>query len=304
MRYPKARIIFLEMLKLAYYKNSKENKYIKQWLEDKAFPMPPSDQHFGHPLKDGLLENLTSFVVQQSSPSDWGYSPPMFPARFYQQLSLLDVSIVRPSSPSNLHEAITKYGRLFHVDLHHYCAKGHVFLAQTLLSHFHHTNLRIRHDGTLGEWDDEDQCELWIKTGVTKNLKYDTKNLIMNEYAPGKFALEVRGTTAWLKVVNTNDHDKHLSLDTMVAMPECRYPAVEFSVSKDVTPIIVDCPKKSPYAWQVHVVRRISLGVFPPGESTITIRVLSGAPWPYFRIVGIGFGQFHNVGSSAHLSFY
>ena len=120
----------------------------------------------------------------------------------------------------------------------------------------------------------------------------------MNKFTISKYALEVRGPQSWLNITNNDSVNKQLVLDVMVAMPDCKYPAVEFSiVGSSEKPAVADCPKTSPYNLQVNIQRRINIGIIGHGESKILIRVLEdNKEWP-FRITGMGLSSFQKVKS-------
>jgi hypothetical protein len=282
-RYPHAYIILVEMWKMVFYRNIRDGKPVLQWLQDKGFGK------LSGPGKIG--PSFSEFIYKNSSPEDWQYGDPGFDPDIYTQLEDLGVGVVRSRVPQNLHEALF-HTNVFLADLHHYTVIGHYHVASLILRHLDQVGIRTEHDSVLGPWDDRDQCENWFRNGFT-NLTYDTANIEMNEFAPAKHALEIRASEAWIKVFNPDDHDKRLSLDIMLAQPDCKYPLVEISLlGSKAAPVTTECPATSQYVWQVNVQTRIIVGRVRPGENVVRIRALEeNKEWP-FRITGVALTKY------------
>jgi hypothetical protein len=130
---------------------------------------------------------------------------------------------------------------------------------------------------------------MWLRTGNT-TLEYDKDNIVINQFSPNKYALEVTGAHAWIKVENKGRTDQRISLSRMVATPQCHYPNTKVTIfnskNEPIGTTIASCPK-SAYNFQVNVMNDLDIGTLPPGVSIISMeRLQEGKPWP-FRIVGL-----------------
>jgi hypothetical protein len=289
-RYPEAHIVLVDMWKLDGYRTMKEaNKTLGQWLVDHGIEVKKTTY--------SVKPSTAKYILTNTSPNDWFYqNHARFDRKMYENLEKLGVAVVKSQIPWDLHSAMRR-SHYFVEDLHHFSVAGHLHVADQILRHLERINFRTQHIGTIQKWYDRDKCETWFQNGVT-TMKYDKANIVMNKFTISKYALEVRGPQSWLNVTNNDSVNKQFVLDTMVAMPDCKYPAVEFSiVGSSEKPAVADCPKTSPYNRQVNIQTRINIGIIGHGESKILIRVLEdNKEWP-FRITGMGLSSFQKVKS-------
>jgi len=179
------------------------------------------------------------------------------------------------------------YDLLFLDDLGHFSEIGHRFVADLIRDTLQKQNFRTHHDATVKRWGQEDACENWFRTGHT-NLEH---NMAMNEFKPGKYALEARSDDAYIKVNNDHGDMLELTLEYMTTSPDCLYPEVEITTDTYLS-VRVECKKLS-FPWDVHVTGQLHVGSIMPGETTIRIAPTDSAhnrngeaEWP-FRIVGV-----------------
>jgi hypothetical protein len=223
-----------------------------------------------------LIKNLTL-------PKEWNY-PPSLLYSDKQAQAIQDSGngvLLRLPRPLDAHEAISS--ELFQQDMNHPSAAGHQFIANLIIEKLEQIKFRTNHDETLRPFDLIDQCEAWIRTGDT-SIRRDT-NLVMNEFKPGKFALEARSPHTWFKVFNENRIPAVLRLLYMATSPDCLYSSTRLSIEGGDS-VEVTC-KKLEYTWDVHVSQQIHVGKVPPGESIVRVDALEGGgQWP-FRLVGV-----------------
>jgi hypothetical protein len=195
--------------------------------------------------------------------------------------------LLMPARPANAHKAIEEHSTLFAGDMIHWAQSGHEFTADRILKKLQEINFRTKHDSTVQPWGAIDSCVSWFKTGITSLTHHPL--LVMNEFKPGKFALEARSESTWIKVFNDNKETAELSLEYMNTSPDCLYPTAQITIvsggtSKDQY-VLAEC-RKLHYRINVHVTEQIHVGKVEPGESVFRISVLGKGPWP-FRILGV-----------------
>jgi hypothetical protein len=285
-RYPRSHIILLDLINLLSY--TKDGKILSDWLRinDPSGTLEKALNTVGSAteVSDFALARINTIIKAETTSDQWNFRIGEILDKYRNRLTELDVKIIS-ILPQNAHHDVERYASWFLSDMVHLSRKGHWHVARVILNNLHRSGFRAQHDATLGAWDEHDMCETWYSTGITSVAQ---ENFRMNEFAPGKFALELAALVAYLEVENQEHTPQALSIQYMEASPDCRYPNVEVSILSDKSETMkIMCPTDSPYNHQVNVVRASNPVMIPPGESTVQFRNLEdGKPWP-FRVVGI-----------------
>mmetsp|Transcript_34644 Transcript_34644/g.49181 ORF Transcript_34644/g.49181 Transcript_34644/m.49181 type:complete len:154 (+) Transcript_34644:775-1236(+) len=120
-------------------------------------------------------------------------------------------------------------------------------------------------------------------------MRYDS-TLELNQFRPGKWALEMpQGSqeNAWIEVTNPMDVPGALFVNFMVVGPKKhQYPKALLDLNGASHVVVDPFVGVSPHGGYFHITRQYFIGMAPPGNSTIHVKVMEEAEYP-FRIAGI-----------------
>jgi hypothetical protein len=300
-RYPKAHMILLDVFIFSQFLIKGDNWRsipLPEWIRNNAASVHLSRfigwSKWTQEMPPSWTSEIKDLVQQKTKHDEWEYRNTAPLDDWQSDLKELDIHVI--SIPAvNAHYAVEKFSSWFLSDMLHFSRRGHWQIARVIGIHLRQSKFRSHHDATLGPWSEFDLCDNWFNTGNT-TIAHDA-NLQMNEFVSGKHALEAIGPVTRFKVENRGSEPQDLSLQYMEASPECMYPNVEISIlnGNDRAKVMVSCPTKSEYSYQVNIVKSVLIGTVPRGESTIEIRRLEeGKPWP-FRIVGVIMSSKSNI---------
>jgi hypothetical protein len=282
-RFPKAKIIILEMWLLLRWFHQPTSQSMAGWMD--AWLL----QNVGSKANKASCSQIRNAILQDAPKNnqDWRYTGDVYTPDLVQEAASFGAQVLKVPVPPDIYAATDDHACYFETDMHHYNVEGHRLVANHIYNHLIQTNMRTHHDSSLGKWETEDQCLSWFQNG--KITLQHSPNIVMNKFAPRKFALEVPSAgKSWLKVHNANPAPQYLYLNRMIASPDFKYPSTKVWIHGDQQqPPAISVSDEPFSSTQVNVEGELFIGIIPPGESTIMIQSLQqGKEWP-FRIVGI-----------------
>jgi hypothetical protein len=288
-RYPHATMIFLRIWGPFQYQHAPTNEFaaLKKWLPE-------------HSIESIWDENFTSTMMMEK-PEDWLFTSDQ--AVIDAQNEAIEASggylfeLERPEDPR---VALTEYAHLYSKDMVHLSVQGHAFVANSIRRMLLDLNV-TRHDD-VQPWVASDQCDSWYEEGSTPTFALVHPMIIMNKFstdhslkgtqrlegANGKFALEITGTTQWIRLHNALDQPADVFLRFMVeGPPPSRYPQTRILLGPDDKEGVVLDPTVADYLHMVHVNRVAKVGTIPPGHTVMRMIPLEPDKQDPFRITGI-----------------
>ena len=281
-RYPKAHIIILELWLLSYIFNIRSDQYLNQWADQEGF-----ETH-----GDGIMgdRRLAYHLKTNTDVTDWDlkferfqYSQEEIHAFQEEDAVVLPIPI-----PRNARHAVRDMSHHFFNDMNHYSITGHRLIRDLILRELRQAHFRTTPALDVNPWQSPDSCTSWFRTGEVPVPYSDTFTL--DQFKPGKYALETNAESSWVEVDNTMGEEAELYMERMVTSPDCMYPRMIIQVvGSNEKPAVAGCDKL-PWPWGANVARGLYIGTIPPGKSRVEFKKdptdSADAPWP-FRLLGI-----------------
>lgn len=194
-------------------------------------------------------------------------------------------------------------------------SRGHMVVSSHLQSIVDQEKILFKAPETrneVGDWGSGDQCQLWYDTG-TKIVQFSS-NLELQEFVPGKFALEIPSDGGTIVVHNPFSEERMLYLTYMTASAGGHsrkiYPKVQVQVisanGQDVSPggVYLD-PYHDNNSDDRHITRTTAIGKIPATtRCQIQIQPIQETA-SGFRLVGASFlaKEKAQLGVTSHAEF-
>ena len=279
MRYPQATIIILRMWGPLSFEHvpTKTQQGLRGFLKQHGLT-------FDSP-------QMASVLRDRSTADDWKYTSFPMSRRFQEEAAEATGAIIwELDLPTNPIDAITSTAHFFDADMVHLSVRGHAMVAAEINKILVERNVQ-RNDAVM-PWSLQDHCESWYESGATTLFHSDS--VVMNEFSPDahKWALEMRDPVSSIVYIdNPLPHPAQLHVRYLKTTPPPGiYPTTRVTVSSETsksdTETVLE-PTGTNQHTHVHVNRVASLGVVPPGRTTLTFEAIEeNKPRP-FRITGV-----------------
>jgi len=173
--------------------------------------------------------------------------------------------------------------KMFAGDWFHLSEDGHREVAQAVRVIL--KNNPIKRSDEVGTWGKGDLCYQWYETGKVDIPFSDVVTL--DEYKPGKYALQFPSTGGYLQITNPMKEPRALMLSYMTTGPvKTIYPETEVKINNSQTRPIIIKPVCNDYEFPVHVSANSNIGMVLPGENIVSIKPLETTEQP-FRVIGV-----------------
>mmetsp|Transcript_1843 Transcript_1843/g.2579 ORF Transcript_1843/g.2579 Transcript_1843/m.2579 type:complete len:450 (-) Transcript_1843:142-1491(-) len=291
-RFPKATIVIIRRWQPLMVINKKTQTHFRDWAKKEGFTSLHAPE---------LRETL--FATTQAD--DW------LLARCEAQRGIQDQAVQdygailydMPFNEQDPREIIAEQSNLFSSDFHHYSAEGHAYIANGILQTLREKGVAVQRNDELGSWGDGDVCDTWFESGET-SVEH-SENIEMKLFTRVKHSLELpTADLGYISITNPFDAPRELFLSYMGTDPPSKYPKTRAHLLKggninrqsiyrevDLDPTTTD------YTEHVHVGLSTSLGMVPPGKTTVLFRTLEENKEYPFRLLGYAISSEKFAGS-------
>jgi hypothetical protein len=136
--------------------------------------------------------------------------------------------------------------------------------------------------GAANEWGRGDHCNLWFVSGHCEMTYSSNYQVVLYDDWHGKYALEINGP-GWFNVTNPFNDPRHLYLSFVSTNKPGTYPQVTLTSLNGV--VLNPFSATHKFRNGVDSPQTISVGVLPPGETTVVVQPIQTTSQP-FRLVG------------------
>lgn len=276
-RFPNAMIILVQLWnpKMISYR---KNIHINKWVSEKKLPLNDPK----------LLE-----AVEATSSSEWTFN--MEWMRFCMNILEDTAKAVNgyilkgPPFPIENYEKIDVKNLLlstrsmFSDDWFHLSEEGHRVVAQAVKDFLQ--TIPVKRSDEVGTWGKGDLCHKWYESGKVDIPFSD--GVTMNQYKPGKYALQFPSTGGTLKISNPFEEPRALTACYLTTGPAPSiYPKTEMKINNSQSQSVTIDPVCNDFDFPVHVLSCKKIGMVDPGESILSIAPLETTQQP-FRALGV-----------------